>query len=46
LGIGHTTITNSEKGIEFLPQTQIFKSLYLGNQMVENLDILNLGYLI
>ena len=34
------------KGIEFLPQTQIFSSLYLGNLMMETLDISILGYLI
>ena len=34
------------KGIEFLLQTQIFQSLYLGNLMVETFDISNLGYLI
>ena len=39
-------ILELRKGIEFLPQTQIFLSLYLGNLMVETLDISNLGYLI
>ena len=34
------------KGIESLPQTQIFKPLYLGNLMVETFDISNLDYLI
>ena len=33
------------KGIEFLPQTQIFLSLYLCNQMVYTDDISNLDYI-
>ena len=33
--------TGVNKGIESLPQTQIFKSLYLWNQMSQTLDISN-----
>ena len=34
------------KGIEFLPQTQIFLSQYLSNLMVQTFDISNLDYFI
>jgi len=34
------------KGNEFLPQTHIFWSQYLGNLMVQTFDILNLNYFI
>ena len=39
-------IITQDKGIEFLPQIQIFQCLYFGNLMVETLDISNLDYLI
>ena len=31
--ISHNSLTNTDKGTEFSPQTQIFVFLYLGNPM-------------
>ena len=37
---------SKQKGIEFLPQTQIFLHLYLCNSDILTLDILNLDFFI
>ena len=36
----------SDKGTDFLPQTQIFLFLYLDNLMVQTMEISNFDYLI